>query len=125
MIILKGRIAHWEPTVFALIDKNGQLELSHKGEHRFVVDTGFAGDIAVPEILLSKMKVEFLGYNEFVLATKKRIRLPVFKGWIKIKAMRVQVEMIPGDELIGMKFLEKVGSRLIGDFKNATVKLIG
>lgn len=125
MIILKGKIAHWEPTVLAMIDKNGQLELSHKGEHRFVVDTGFAGDIAVPKIMLAKLKVEFLGYNEFILATKKRIRLPVFQGWIKIKAMRVQVEMIPGDELIGMKFLEKVGSRLIVDFNNASVKLFG
>jgi len=125
MTILKGKIAHWEPTVVALINKNGQLEISNKGKHSFVVDTGFAGDIAVPHTMLPRLNARFLGYNEFVLATQKRIRLPVFQGWVKVKAMQVEVEMIPGDELIGMKFLEKVGSQLIVDYKKATVKLIG
>ncbi len=37
----------------------------------------------------------------------------------------MKVEIVPGDELIGMKFLEKIGSKLIVDFDEAEVKLLG
>jgi len=38
---------------------------------------------------------------------------------------RYKVKLVPGDELLGMKFLEKIGSKLIVDFIKAEVKLLG
>ncbi len=125
MIIFKGEIKYQEPLVSATVDGSGNLKLSSNSTHRFIVDTGFAGDIAVPYTMLPKLNLKFLGYDKFVLATNKPIVLPVFEGWVKIKRKRVKVEIIPGDELIGMKFLEKAGSKLIVDFDKAEVKLLG
>ncbi len=125
MIIFKGVIKYQEPLVSATVDGSGNLKLSSNSKHRFIVDTGFAGDIAVPYTMLPKLNLKFLGYDKFVLATNKPIVLPVFEGWVKIKRKRVKVEIIPGDELIGMKFLEKACSQLIVDFDKAEVKLLG
>lgn len=67
---------------------------------------------------------QFIGFDEFVLATQKRIELPVFQGGVKIPQRLIKVEIIPGDELIGMKLLAKIGSKLIINFDRAAVKLI-
>jgi hypothetical protein len=42
-----------------------------------------------------------------------------------IDKKRRKVQIIPGDELIGMGLLEKIGSKLIVDFDRAEVKLMG
>jgi len=62
--------------------------------------------------------------KKFVLATHKVINLPVFQGWFKVKGRRIKVHIIPGDELVGMGLLAKLGSKLIVDFAKAEVKLI-
>ena len=97
----------------------------YNGEYRFVVDTGFTGDVAVPPRLIPKLDQKFLGYDKFVLATKRVIDLPVFQGWVQVMGKRYKVKLVPGDELLGMKFLEKIGSKLIVDFIKAEVKLLG
>jgi predicted aspartyl protease len=111
--------------VSATVDESGNLKLSSDSKYRFVVDTGFAVDVAVPYAMLPRLNLNFLGYDKFVLATNKPIVLPVFEGWVKIKRQRVKVEIIPGDELLGMRFLEKAGSQLIVNFDEAEVKLFG
>jgi len=125
MILFKGAVQNRKPIVAVKIDEQGNLSFWPEGEHRFVVDTGFTGDFLVPRTILPKLKLKYLGYEKFVLATNKKVSLPIYQGWVKIKNKRTKVVVIPGAELIGMKFLEKVGSRLIGDYKKATVKLIG
>jgi predicted aspartyl protease len=125
MILFKGKIKKREPIITAQIDEKGNLNLSSKGQHRFIVDTGFTGDIAVPITLLPKLNLSFASYSRFVLATKKVIRVPVFRGWVYIKGKRLKVEIVPGDELLGMGLLEKIGSKLIVDFDHAEVKIIG
>ncbi len=125
MTLLNGKITNREPLIAATIDKKGDLVLSSKGgEHSFVVDTGFTGDLAVPRSLLHKMKLKFLSYDKFELATKRVIDLPVFQGWVKVKNKRVKVEIIPGDELIGMGLLEAVSSKLILDWMKQEIRLI-
>lgn len=124
MIIFKGIIRNQEPIVFATIDSEGNLIFSGKGEYHFVVDTGFTGDIAVPHKLIPKLNLTFLSYDRFELATKKVIDLPVFQGWAKIDKRRVKVEIIPGDEIVGMSFLEAFGSKLVVDFETKEVILL-
>jgi len=111
--------------VFTAIEGSGNLKLSSSGVHRFLVDTGFAGDIAVPNTMLPRLNLKFLGYDRFILATQKPVVLPVFEGWVRILRKQIKVEVIPGDELIGMKFLERAGSELIFDFVHAQLKLLG
>lgn len=38
---------------------------------------------------------------------------------------RYKVKLVPGDELLGMGLLERIGSKLIVDFTKAEVKLLG
>ncbi|MDZ7360842.1 MAG: hypothetical protein ONB46_08965 [candidate division KSB1 bacterium] len=125
MILIKGVIRNRKPIVSVTIDQQGNLNFSSAGEYRFVVDTGFTGYIVVPYALLPKLNLKFLNFTHFTLATHRNIQLPVFKGWVKVRTKRVKVEIVPGDELIGMKFLERVGSKLIVDFTKAEVKLLG
>lgn len=125
MIIFKGTIKKRESIVSVMVDENGHIAFSPQGEYRCIIDTGFAGDIAVPYSMLPRLDHKFLGYDEFVLATNKRIQLPVFQGWVRVKKGKLKVEVIPGDELIGMKLLERIGSKLIVDFDKSNMKLIG
>lgn len=125
MTICQGVIRNLEPIVTATIDENRDLNFLSAGTYRFVIDTGFTGDIAVPSALIPKLNLKFSGYSEFLLATHKNIKLPVFKGVVKVKNKRVKVDIVPGDELLGMGFLAAIGTKMIVDFKNATVKLIG
>jgi clan AA aspartic protease len=124
-MLFKGSIRNQEPVVTAKIDENGELNFASQGNHSFVVDTGFTGDIAVPHALLPKLNLEFSGYTEFVLATYQRVELPVYRGWVKIKHKRMKVDVVAGDELLGMGLLERIGSQLIVDFTKAEVKLLG
>ncbi|MGH7451665.1 MAG: hypothetical protein ACRENG_09995 [bacterium] len=89
------------------------------------MDTGFTGDVVVPDALLPKLDLKFLNFTHFILATHKEIELPVFKRWVKVRTKRVKVEIVPGDELLGMGILERIGSKRIVDFDKAEVKLLG
>jgi len=125
MRLLEGTILNRAPIVSAVIDKAGNLNLVTNGDYGFVVDTGFTGDLAVPYNLIPKLNLKFIGYEEFGLATRRVIELPVYYGWVKVKSRRYKVKIIPGDELLGMNFLEKAASKLIVDFKKDAVKLFG
>jgi predicted aspartyl protease len=63
MTIFKGEIKYQEPLVSATVDGNGNLKLSSHSRHSFIVDTGFAGDVAVPYTMLPQLNLKFLGYE--------------------------------------------------------------
>lgn len=103
--------------------KNGKLVFARRGEFRFVVDTGFTGDLMIPQKLVEPLDLEFLGYKTFQLAAENVIALPVYRGYVTLGKATLEVEMTPGDALIGMTLLRAIGSQLHFDFHKATIVL--
>jgi len=120
--IVAGIIADHRPIVRARI-KRGKLEFSERGDLEFVVDTGFTGDILFPAELTEKLDLKFVSYDSFQLAADQTIALPVYRGQIMLARAMLEVEMMPGDALIGMSLLQAIGSRLILDFDRARFEL--
>jgi len=87
------------------------------------VDTGFTGDILFPAELTEKLDLKFVSYDSFQLAADQTIALPVYRGQIMLARAMLEVEMMPGDALIGMSLLQAIGSRLILDFDRARFEL--
>ncbi len=117
---VRGLIKDQAPVLTGRVDRRGKLCLGGRGPHRFIVDTGFTGAVAVPEEMLSSLNVEHIGYDTFMLATGQEVELPVFLGEVKIGHRRVQTWFIAGDHLIGMEFLGVAFSLFQIDFRRGT-----
>jgi predicted aspartyl protease len=121
---LTGDITDNQPTVRAVV-KNGALVFSPRGDFKFIVDTGFTGDLLIPQLLVKKLNLELIAYNTFQLATEQLVTLPVYRGNVVIGKAALEVEMVPGDALIGMALMQRIGSQLTLNFKTRTVVLKG
>ena len=95
------------------------------GKLEFIVDTGFTGDMLIPRPLVNLLILDLLSYDTFELATEQLIELPVFRGNVVIGKTTLEVEMVPGDALIGMSLMQAIGSQLLFDFDKGQVLLRG
>jgi clan AA aspartic protease len=89
-----------------------------------IIDTGFNGELELPERLRSHVNAEFVGRAASLLAANQRIEEDVFLvdfpfDW---RAVRVQATFVNGDEiLIGTRILRDY--RLLIDFPVGTVAI--
>jgi predicted aspartyl protease len=116
--LLRGEIVNFVPYFKADIRKNG-LTLRNDGSISLTVDTGFSGGIALRENVLNKMKLEFIGFDTFTIATGEVVELPMYIGKVFIKNREVETWFIPGDSLIGMEFLSIAGKVLNVNFEKS------
>ena len=97
-----------------------------KGERSVnaVIDTGFNGYISVPKKLISDSDWDFLGTEEYELASGELMRERVFLGKIEIGAKSLTVFVLSSnssDVLIGTKLLR---NRLLTiNFADKTLKI--
>ncbi len=124
MNLITGVIADNKPIVKATV-KDGRLVFSRRGKFEFIVDTGFTGDMLIPHPLVKQLNLDLLSYDTFELATEQLIELPVFRGNVVIGKTTLEVEMVPGDALIGMSLMQAIGSQLLFDFDKGQVLLRG
>lgn len=89
---------------------------------RAIVDTGFNGDLELPERLRSHVNAQFIGRTTSLLAANQQVEEDVylvdfpFDGHVT----RAQATLVDGDEiLIGTRMLREY--RLQIDFRAATV----
>ena len=122
--VLEGKIIENDPIILASINNEGFLSIKEKGEIALTVDTGFIGGIAVPEKVISKLKVEFKAFQWFVLANGDEIKLKLYKGVVVINNKNIMTMFVEGDYLIGLDFLNALGNMLCFDFKREIVKLM-
>ncbi|MBI5652274.1 MAG: hypothetical protein HZC40_17800 [Chloroflexi bacterium] len=122
MEYLSGIITNHTPFISARV-KNGRLVFAKRGTIRFVVDTGFTGDLLIPSAIINHLDLKFLAYKTFHLAADQVIALPVYRGEVMFDRAILEVEMTPGDALIGMSLMQAIGSQLILDFDRAQVRL--
>lgn len=125
MRLLKGVITDKKPIVKAEINEAGALVFSDHGPFEFVIDTGFTGDVFIPEKLVGRLNLDLLSYETFELGADLLIELPVYRGVLVIGKTMVEAEMVPGDALVGMGLMQAIGSKLSLDFEKAEVVLSG
>jgi len=89
-----------------------------------VIDTGFNGYISVPKKLIDKSDWDFLGIEEYELASGELMRERVFLGRIEIGTEKLITFILSNnssDTLIGKKLLKN--SLLTINFTNKTLKI--
>lgn len=120
--LIQGQIVKLSPTWQASVEK-GVLTLSSDGEFEFLVDTGFAGGIAVPATAAGELDLKFVATQLFELAGGQIIELAVFIGKVRLGSKVHRTQFIVGDALIGMRFLRLAGKELVLRFDRRTVTL--
>ena len=121
--LIRGKIVDFVPFFNGYLSGEGVLAIGEKGEFPLTVDTGFSGGIALPEEILEKMGIEFIGYEAFSLATGDIVELPMYLGKVIIGKDEIKTWFIPGDLLLGMEFLSSRWSVLSLNFEDGTVTL--
>lgn len=89
-----------------------------------VIDTGFNGYISVPKKLIDESDWDFLGIEEYELASGELMRERVFLGRIEIGTEKLAVFILSSnssDTLIGTKLLRN--RLLIINFADKTLKI--
>lgn len=100
-----------------------ELEVANR-LFRAIVDTGFNGDLELPEGLRARVNAQFVGRVPVLLAANRRIEEDVFLVDFPFdsRLTRAQATFVEGDGiLIGTGLL--VEHRLIVDFKTRVVQL--
>ena len=101
------------------------VELEIGGRHwRTIVDTGFNGDVELPESLQAHLSAEFVGRVSSLLAAGQRIEEDVFLVDLPFdgRVQKVQATFVPGNEvLIGTRLLRR--HRLSIDFPAKTLSI--
>jgi hypothetical protein len=78
----------------------------------------------LPGNILNQLKIEFVGYESFILANGSPIRLKTFFGLVKIGNRSVETTFIEGDHLLGMAFMTSIADELRVGFKSNQVFLM-
>lgn len=122
-MILRGAIIDGAPLICARV-RRGALTLStHRGTP-LVVDTGFAGSLAIPGTIARQLRLEFLALASFTLATGVPVELPTYAAVVRIGSRLVRTWCIVGDALIGMEFLQQLCSLVRVDLDARSVELL-
>lgn len=93
-----------EPVVEVKLDLGKEKRLVNA-----VIDTGFNGYISVPKKLIDRSDWDFLGIEEYELASGELMRERVFLGRIEIGTEKLVAFILPSnssDALIGTKLLK-------------------
>ena len=108
-----------EPVVEVKLDLGKEKRLVNA-----VIDTGFNGYISVPKKLIDRSDWDFLGIEEYELASGELMRERVFLGRIEIGTEKLVAFILSSnssDALIGTKLLK---NRLLTiNFANKTLKI--
>jgi clan AA aspartic protease len=106
--VIKGRVFHYRPTVeLAVYGPSGQSRII-----KAVVDTGFTGDLVLPQTEVAALGLQFLIYDSAVLADGSGVPLSVHEATILWHGVqRHALILAAGQEpLLGMSLI--YGSRL-------------
>ena len=84
------------------------------GDQRWqaIIDTGFNGELELPERLRSHVNAQFVGRATSLLAANQRIEEDVFLVDFPFdgRTVRVQATFVDGDEVL-------IGTRMLGDYR--------
>lgn len=108
-----------EPVVEVKLDLGKEKRLVNA-----VIDTGFNGYISVPKKLIDRSDWDFLGIEEYELASGELMRERVFLGRIEIGTEKLVAFILPSnssDALIGTKLLKN--RVLTINFADKTLKI--
>ncbi len=119
-----GEIIDNVPFIPAMIEDEG-LSIDNHGTQNVMVDTGFTGDIAIPLDLIRRMGLSFLLYEDFELANGEVITHPVFLGRVLVGGLLLDTLVVPGEWMIGMTLLGRIGDELSLDFRLGCVMIRG
>ena len=89
-----------------------------------VLDTGFNGYLSVPETVVQRSGWDFVGYEEYEIATGDRVRERVYLGEVIFDRQRLTTHVVTSraeDILIGTRLLLDKALHL--DFKKRTVRI--
>lgn len=89
-----------------------------------LIDTGFSGGLALPEVYLAQLKLKPLAYQELELADGSFVTFAVFKIRVKHNDVKKIVSLIftkSEDALLGIEFLE--GLKFVLDLKEKRTSL--
>ena len=120
---LRGPIVDGAPRVFVQI-RRGILSFSARGGTPLVIDTGFAGSLAIPRTIARQLQLDFLGSASFTLATGVSAELPTYATSVRMGSRLFNTWCIIDDALIGMEFLQQVCSQVRLDLDDETVELV-
>jgi len=120
--MLQGRVNQYgEPVVeITLILKGVPRELPA------IIDTGFNGYLSVPRPIIGKSGWEFLGFEDYELASGQILRERVYWGSVSFEREPMEVYVVATDSddiLIGTGLLR--GKRLVVDFRTGKVRVTG
>ena len=108
-----------EPVIEVKLDLGKEKRLVNA-----VIDTGFNGYISVPKKLIDESDWDFLGIEEYELASGELMRERVFLGRIEIGTEKLAVFILSSnssDTLVGTKLLRN--RLLIINFADKTLKI--
>jgi clan AA aspartic protease len=77
-----------------------------------IIDTGFNGELELPERIRSQMNAQFVGRATSLLAANQRIEEDIFLVDFPFdgQTVRVQATFVDGDEIL-------VGTRMLRDYR--------
>jgi predicted aspartyl protease len=121
-VTLSGVIRDGEPLVPARA-RGGALQIGVGSGDHLVIDTGFAGAVAVPEDVARELRLDYLGVGTFILAMGRPVELPVYAGIIRVGRRRKRTWFILGEGLLGMEFLDEISVELRLSFERQEVEI--
>jgi predicted aspartyl protease len=126
---LHGVVVNHTPYVLGNVLKRGVLRLETtpappRAKRIFIaVDTGFTGCFSLPEETLAHLKLDFLGYEGYVLANRQKVDVPPFSGRVVAGTAAYETRFIPGQGLMGVEFMSTLFGRLEVDFRAGSLTL--
>ncbi|MCI2430715.1 hypothetical protein LM602_03900 [Candidatus Acetothermia bacterium] len=118
--MLRGRVNKYgEPLVHITLDIGRE-----RRKHVAVIDTGFNGYLSVPKPVIQQSDWEWLGFEDYELASGGVVRERVYRGRIIFDRKRLEVYVVATDStdiLIGTRLLQK--KRLLIDFGRDEVRI--
>jgi predicted aspartyl protease len=122
---ITGKIIDAEPRLSVQTAKK-RLALGRGKRDYMVVDSGFTGSVAIPEEWGERLNLNYAGIQSFTLANGQAVEFPTYLGLVRIGQAEALFEFIvTGEALLGMEFLERLGSRLVIDCKTKKVVIEG
>lgn len=96
-------------------DGHPRISLSLPGIHgtiesEFIVDTGFEGDLAIPESLITRLNADLSGSDTFALADGSRLVCPTYDLVLEWSGESRVAEVLAtsGQPLIGTQLLDNM-----------------
>lgn len=117
--MIKGFVSIYEEPLVPIT-----LLLPYKKIFDAVIDTGFNGYLSIPMRLVNKSKWEFLGFEEYEIATGEKVNQRVYLGEVifgEVKQIIYAVTSRSNDILIGTKIFKDKILRI--DFKKKKVEI--